>query len=325
MMRKVLFAVIILSLVAGSSYAAGVGTTGAQFLRLDMSARITAMGGAGVAVADGAYTQYINPAGLSCLESREVATNLMSLSNGIGCYNVNYTESVGKKGTFGIGAIYLSSGEMDRTEITAGGALTATTEKFTTGDGAILFSYGRNIEIKENKAAEEVLYNVGIGANLKFISSRIERETSNAAAMDLGVMLKGKGKAQFGVVVQNLVRTNISYNPGQEAALPLSVNLGTAIKAMDDALLVAIDLNLPVAGYVSLALGGEYLIKSDKTNFAVRLGYNTTTMAETNLGFVSGISAGFGVMLEKGVGIDYGFSPSGVLGATHKIGLRYKM
>jgi len=42
-------------------------------------------------------------------------------------------------------------------------------------------------------------------------------------------------------------------------------------------------------------------------------------MSDMNLGFVSGISAGFGVMLEKGVGIDYGFSPSGVLGATHKM------
>src|SRR5262249_29606857 len=52
-------------------YAAGKGTSGAQFLRIDAGARGAAMSGAVSPVIDDATAIYYNPAGLSRMEQRE--------------------------------------------------------------------------------------------------------------------------------------------------------------------------------------------------------------------------------------------------------------
>jgi len=69
--RKILLLVFAGLASATSLYAAGVGTTAAQFLKIGVGARAVAMGGAFSAVADNIDAIYWNPAGLSRLEKRE--------------------------------------------------------------------------------------------------------------------------------------------------------------------------------------------------------------------------------------------------------------
>ena len=109
----VLAVVIALMLPSMAAAQAKVGTTGAQFLELGVSARAMGMAEAFSAVANDISAVYYNPAGLTALLGKEVMTTYISLPA-----DVNYgfvgmgvpLEAVG--GVVGIGLYGLSSGKM---------------------------------------------------------------------------------------------------------------------------------------------------------------------------------------------------------------------
>ena len=77
-MFKKIFIITVLALVIGLATASAdefskVGTAGAQFLKIGLGARYTALGEAATAVVDDAYGIYWNPAALANIEKTELA------------------------------------------------------------------------------------------------------------------------------------------------------------------------------------------------------------------------------------------------------------
>ena len=119
---------------------AKVGTTGAQFLELGVSARAMGMAEAFVAVADDISAAYYNPAGLTYLYGREAAFTYIKMPADVG-YGFAALglplESIG--GVLGIGMYALSSGYIDETTYDK----IPTGRRFWWNDFSLAVSYSR--------------------------------------------------------------------------------------------------------------------------------------------------------------------------------------
>jgi len=171
----VLAVVIALMLPSMAAAQAKVGTTGAQFLELGVSARAMGMAEAFSAVANDISAVYYNPAGLTALLGKEVMTTYISLPA-----DVNYgfigmgvpLEAVG--GVVGIGLYGLSSGKMiERTY--QQGTYEGTGREFSAQDMAISLGYGRYLTDR-----------FSIGLNVKYVGEYFHDYTANGWSADVG-------------------------------------------------------------------------------------------------------------------------------------------
>ena len=100
-MKKILPRVVIGSILvlmlSYSCYASGPGTTAANYLKIGVGARATAMGGAFTAIADDATALYWNPAGLSQIKGKQLSASYNSWFAGInqGYLSLVFPDSTG--------------------------------------------------------------------------------------------------------------------------------------------------------------------------------------------------------------------------------------
>src|SRR4030067_2937381 len=93
---------------------AKVGTAGAQFLEVGISARAVAMGEAFTSIVDDASSVYYNPAGLALVPGREVMVSHVLYVADINYSFVALAFPVDKLGgTVGVAAYYMDIGQMD--------------------------------------------------------------------------------------------------------------------------------------------------------------------------------------------------------------------
>lgn len=216
---------------------AGVGKSGALFLKIAPDARSTGMGETGVAHAQDALTPAWNPGGLGFLKKRALSGTyfkwLPYLANDLYYLHLSYVHPVEGIGTFGVSLPYLSLGEQERTN-----AVGANQGTFSSSEMAITLSYGARIN--------ELL---GIGTNLKLIRSVLSEEDNGVGtgfAVDIGITANILPRFTLAGVIQN-VGTDINYiNPDQGDPLSRNLKIGAALKALtvqSNQLLLAIDLN----------------------------------------------------------------------------------
>jgi len=281
------------------SAAANAAQTGAQFLKIDTDARLSGMASAGVASALGVNALNYNPAGLSAINSPEVAFShsqwLMDSSHDF----IGFGMPV-KKMSLALGITRLTNGKMEaRTDdgSAAGG--------YSAYDQAVSLGFG--------------LRNVG-GA-VKYIQSSIAGVKADAFAVDLGARQKlSRLPVTLGVGVQNL-GTGIKYL-SQRDNLPLSVNAGFTV-----AVLPGMGLSFDVKRLVYdkqtvFSAGTEYaMMTGNNLGFVLRGGYGLTGLTRDNE--KSGLSVGAGVMA-LGAQLDYAVSPETGLGSVQRITLKKK-
>ena len=280
---------------------AGVGKTGAQFLKLNPSARDSAMAHATSGLADDVFAIYSNPAGLAKIEKAEIATTYRSYFGDTDYGFIGYASELRDAGVFGFSFTYLIVSDIDKydnSETNLG--------KFNAEDISLGIGYGRK------DVAPEFLDNLSMGASLKLISSRIDDTVARTVAVDIGAMYSPVENFNTTLVLQNI-------GPGikfiEEAdPLPLNLKLGIGYVPME---------GLNIGGQVDqylidnktyASLGGEYRPTAQLTLYACcgRCFYLFSRGSSVGLG------AGLGFRIWQ-VGLDYAFVPFGDLGDTHQV------
>ncbi|MFH1784305.1 MAG: PorV/PorQ family protein [bacterium] len=292
---SVLLVLFALHIALPEAFAAGVGTTGAQFLKIGVGARAVGMGSSFVAVADDVNTAYWNPSGFSQIEKIELTTMYLSWIEGINYGYIGYAHPCKGNLTVGGSLTYLTTGDIPGTN-TVG----ETTGDYSGEDIAFSLSVGK-----------KVTDNMSIGSNVKVIQQQIDNESASGYAFDVGTLYVINERSNVGMVVQN-IGAKIKFVE-QEDALPLNWKVGASHKLLRDDLTLAMDVNFPVDNKVTEHIGAEYMM-SDAV--AVRIGYKTDTI--TSLGTDSGFSAGFGLVVAT-YSMDYAWVPYGDLGQTHRL------
>lgn len=290
----------VLLLANAAAYAAGPGTTGASFLKVGVGARELALGSAASVLTEGPNAVNWNPARLAGVKGKALTAsyNMLFLDESQGF--VGYATPAGGSGVFAAGLNYLTVAKIEK----RAGDTEAADSTFNNKNTAFALSYAR----------PEVKPGLNVGASLKYISQKLDSQSDQAIALDLGSEYKLDDAWTAAFVVQNL---GSEIGPDK---LPLAFKGGAARRFLDGKLAAGADVDwLAYDERVYLDLGAEYLLNG---NFAFRAGYQFGRSKDDLGSALVGLGAGLGFKYDR-FSLDYAYVPFGDLGDTHRMTLGF--
>ncbi|MGD9642176.1 MAG: PorV/PorQ family protein [Elusimicrobiales bacterium] len=312
-MRPVSFAPLLagaLCLAAGFAAAAGPGTTAANFLKIPVGARETALGGALTAAAAGPAALFYNPAGLGSLTAAEVSYSYNNYFSGLSQQWLAAALPLGPGG-LGLGLNYFAVKSFAAYD--ASGAGIGSVSAY---DAAAYLGYGAGL-----RTGLALLPDIRIGAAVKYLRGRLDDATASGYGADAGVaLLPALRGLSLGLGVENLLGSRMEYiDSGARPARKLKAGAAYLVRGLPITALLTADFNFPEDGASYLSAGIENTLYGA---LALRAGY-------TAAGDVSnGITFGLGLALPRryagDLSLDYSYGATYDLGNVHKFGLSYK-
>jgi len=326
-MKKILLLFTAFVLLSGESFSqlfpvlggqrAGIST--AQFLKIGVGGRATAMGDAFVAIANDASALYWNPAGLSQFSDNQVIFSHNSWVVDINHDFLGAVYHLDETNTFGLAFTSLS---MQKMKVTTEFAPFGTGEYFSFGDIAFAFTYAR-------KMTDQFSF----GGTIRYIEETLDKLKMRGIMIDLGTYYwTGLGSTRFAVAVTNFgnqlapdgevvlvgKRTKSEW---QAFSPPTVFRIGIAIDPYDEdnhKLTTSVQLNHPNDNSENVSLGAEYNYRiGDFTSFFARGGYKFN-VEEQNYSFGAGVQLPIAI---ANFTFDYAYANFSRLGSAHRFSI----
>ena len=293
------------ALVSTGSWAANskVGTTAYSFLKIDVGARSTAMGGAFVGLSDDETALFFNPAGLTQTQTKRFITTYNNYITDIQSGFLGYVHPYNDNTRLGASICYFNFGSFDKTD-----ALGTNLGTFGASDFAFALSLAKQVNDR-----------FSLGATGKFIYEKIDSYSSDALALDLGLLYTaGDGRTRIGAVGQNLGVELSGHTQSHKDPLPAAVKAGISHQMRELPLTIAADVAKPFDNDFFFNLGGELTAFEP---LYLRLGWSSfgeNYKTDSDKDSQAGFAAGFGVAW-KVYRFDYAYSSYADLGGVHRI------
>jgi len=289
---------------------AKVGTTGAQFLELGVSARAMGMAEAFVATADDISAIYYNPAGLTALLGKEFMFTRVDMPADIS-YNFlgigMPLESVG--GVLGLGIYSLNSGEMivrtygNGVDGYPNESVQGTGQTFNWTDMAVSVAYGRYLTDR-----------FSLGFSVKYIREEVHELTASGWAADVGTNYDtGYRGFKLAMAITNFGPDMTFID--KPSPLPINFRFGgsfNVVEGVDHLITLAAEGTHPSDNLEKYNAGVEYIFKE---RFSLRAGSRFNYDSD-------GVTAGGGMRLPFGedgeLRIDYAYQDFGILTEVHR-------
>lgn len=283
-----------------------------DFLRVDPSARASALAGAFDTYTEDPNVIFYNPAGLSTSDQKMMSAAfgkyLMDIKFGAASYSQKYKNI----GWFGAGVKFFDYGTLDYADENG-----VTSGTFRAND--LMFSIGYSNYIYDK---------INYGINLKFIYSSLAQYKSSALAADIGFLyVLADQQMNFSLSILNLGAQLKAYIDTKED-LPLDVRIGVSKRLEHLPLRLSASLGRInekrdkfFQHLRSFSFGGEFLFSE---NFNARVGYSNDKRQDLKLGEslgIAGFSAGFGIIVNDKYKFDYSLNSLGKVGSTHRFNL----
>ncbi|KER09209.1 MAG: hypothetical protein HY22_13145 [[Candidatus Thermochlorobacteriaceae] bacterium GBChlB] len=298
-----------------ASFSARAQTTVYEFLRLDRSARVAALGGNSVSLSGDIVALFQNPAALDSATHKQASFSFQKHILDINSGYAAYARRIESLGDVGVGVSFINYGSFENTDGVGNQSGT-----FSSNDLAVQVGYARELQ------------NFGFGAlrggaAAKFIFSTIAGFSSLALALDAGVMfLVPSEQLSVGLSLVN-VGTQLSRFDGTAENLPIELRFAASkrLEGLPLELTVGfVRLNDPTTNFFerfrNFTVGGEFLLSDE---IRLRIGYSNQRRQDLSLTGtlgLAGVSGGLGIVLER-FKFDYAFSSFGVLGGLHQLTL----
>jgi len=153
-----------------------LGASGAQFLKIPSTARLAAMGDAGLATLDDASSVFRNPAGIAAVRGTDFYVSDMEYLN---FFHLSSAAAVTQLGPSGSIAVALLVFSMDEMEMTTEFEPDGTGRFFDAQDAALSLSYARHLTDR---------FRLGLSA--KLVHQRIWNESASGLAFDVGTQYR---------------------------------------------------------------------------------------------------------------------------------------
>ncbi len=297
-----------LALPGTGAWAAGVGTTGADFLLIPVGPRQVAMGDQGAALSDDGFSMYYNPAGIAMLQRQEIDLLYNQWVQGVSQQYLAYVYPDLAGGSLGASLNVLRVDPFQGYDNSG-----VQTSQVTAQDISPSLAYAHSVWGGRNPED----FGLAAGLSAQYIRENLESNVASGYAGNAGLLAHFPFKEtylQAGLAVQN-VGSGLSYY-GRRPALPETYSLGLSAmtKRWGTPLTLSVEGRKSLDLTPSFSVGAEYWLNS---LFALRVGYETAN----DLG--PGIRAGMGLRI-RDVQFDYAMSIMGDFGLTHRVGLTYR-
>jgi len=315
-MKKYLSILSLVALLVSPAICFGqakVGTAGAQFLEIGVSARAMAMGEAFIGISNDASALYYNPAGLSILTQKEVLLTFIKYPADINFYFGGAVFPMPSlAGALGLSFTMLS---MDDMPITDYSFPSGNGQTFTAADYALGLSYSAGLTDR-----------FSVGLTLKYIRQNIETSSASGMAADLGTYYD-TGFRNFRICMaisnfgQDLTFIEESY------PLPTDFRFGTSIDIIQTTgskLTLAIQGQHPNDNLEKYGAGLEYWFND---MIALRAGKKFNQDYYDKNDFGGGLTFGFGVGLPVStyhLAVDYAYQDMGFLDSANRFSLSFR-
>lgn len=322
-MKKITFLLIIifLTIMCTPAYSTikKVAQTGLQFLKVDVGARASAMGGAYMMVGEDASALFYNPAGIARMQSKMgIFSSRTQWIADISYIALGAAYNLGNLGKIGISTITSDYGDVFGTRLDDSEAGFVETGKLNVGAYAVGLTYAKALTDKFSVGGQVKYNSQQLGSSLLSNGETIDNDVSGLA-YDFGtVFYPGFKSFRFGISIRNFSQ-QFKYEK-QAFQLPLTFTIGAAMNLMDlvdsgskNSLLLAIDALHPRDYTERLHLGLEYAFNN---MFFFRGGYKVNYDEES---FSVGIGFQQKLMLGSSIKIDYSFSDAGVFDSVNRI------
>ncbi len=292
---------------------AGIST--AQFLKIGVGGRATAMGDAFVAISDDVSSLYWNPAGLVLSKKNEIIfshnTWVVDIYHDFfgASYHLSSNDAVG---------ISLTSLHMEDMKVTTEVNPFGTGEYFSFGDFALSATYSR-------KMTDQFSF----GATIRYFEETLDKLKMRGILVDLGTLYwTGLGSTRFAVTISNfgnelapdgevILFGGRKQDNWQSFSPPTMFRIGFAFEPYeteDHRVTTSIQLNHPNDNSENISTGFEY---SWNKLFFLRGGYKIN-VEEQDLS----VGAGFNVDLDIAkITLDYSFVNFERLGSAHRFSI----
>ena len=277
-------------------------STGSAFLNIGAGAKSLALGEAYTARSGDSESLFYNPAALAELPQAELSATYSDWLAGTAFGIVSYAQPT-RIGTLAAGVLNLGGGTQDGRDVNR-----QPTGTFSANDTEGLLSYSSAIG---QWAA--------IGANAKYLESRIGSDAASTVAFDAGGFAAAPGPRPLTVGFSVLnIGSGLRFID-QVDRLPLTLALGTAYKPVSALQLSADIKHQPYDQATELDMGAEYGLSL----FDFRLGYQAPleNSNDASLSAAERIRGGLGFHISR-FQADYTLAPFGDLGLTQRITVR---
>ncbi|MDZ7260868.1 MAG: PorV/PorQ family protein [candidate division KSB1 bacterium] len=280
------------------------GTVGFEFLRTQVGARPSAMGGAFVAVSGDLNSIYYNPAGIADIKS---PTGSFTYLKHLLDFHSGFMGGILPQwwGNLGLGIHYMNFG-----------SFTKTTSTEPEGTGETFGAYSFSISLAYGS---KFFKHLSYGWSLKYIRSSIDTYTSDAMAIDLGAIfhVPWMKDLNIGAGITNLGKTRTPFINTKED-LPRNLKAGFSKRLEHLPLLLSFEFYKYVDDIWQWALGGEFTLRE---GLFFRLGYNAVgrdSKVEAAGDKLAGLNLGLGFIWQT-YHLDYSFSSFGEVGSLNRV------
>src|SRR5574338_109248 len=292
---------------------AGIST--AQFLKIGVGGRATAMGDAFVAISNDVSALYWNPAGLTQFSESQI---MFSHNQWVVDINHDFIGAVYHLDDANAFGVSLTSLSMDQMKVTTEYAPFGTGEYFGFSDLGISISYSR-------KMTDQFSF----GGTVRYIEESLDKLKMRGVMIDLGTYYwTGLGSTRFAVVVSNfgndlapdgevVLVGNRTKSDWQSFSPPTMFRIGFAFEPYENEehkVTTSIQLNHPNDNSENLSLGVEYTWNK---MFFARGGYKIN-VDEQNYSFGAGINVPISI---ANFNLDYAYANFTRLGSAHRFSI----
>ncbi len=319
---RYLAALSCLALFAAASARAAdsnAGTNGANFLKIGQgSARAMSLGGAYVAIAEGADAMAWNPAGLAVTQQRELAFSYLRYVQDVDSpLYLGYAHPMGRT-TWGANLSYISVSGFD---VRDAQGVPQPSEEVGVRDGLMSIGIARSFWYEK----------LFLGSSLRVVHEDIAGSVKDTVVGDVGAILKPNPTLSLGFALQNF-----GASGGNVARI---TRAGAGVR-LGDFVTVGLELSKASDSGSRIGLGGEFQLPEeylDVGQLSFRVGYRSAdnlgqssdeTLKSLRMDRASNLSFGFGMYTSQafgyGISLDYAFVPYGALGTVDQISVKMK-
>ena len=312
-MRKPLLCLLLFLFLPAVAFGqAKVGTAGAQFLEIGVSARAVGMGDAFLAISNDASALYYNPAGLVQLEKTELLASHIEYPA-----DINY-EFLGLAypsnqlgGVLGVGFYMLNSGDIPLTTYfyPLDEDPYSSLQTFSAKEYALALSYGVSLTDR-----------FSVGLTFKYIGQSYEKEKASGWAADIGTLYNtGFRGFKIAMVISNF-GPDLKFIQ-MEYPLPMNFKFGGSLDIINNG-----------SHKATFALEGSHPNDNlEKFNGGLEYWYNDALALRIGNHFsndTGGFTAGAGLKMklsQLNLGFDYAYHDFGYLNQIHRFSVNVKL